>query len=377
MRLLSAIILVLTAAARAESDIDADEQVHFFPSLGHPAEGGRAWAVDVHGWIFEDVPSDASMRMLEDLLDLDEEITDPRERRMLRHRLKPWMVDNERGQDIEVLIGSRSYAVGTSGPNGHFQGQIFVSAANLPATLVKVGQARLLPFRAATRLHDVRNFNGVAYLVPAQGVSIVTDIDDTIRITEVRSRKAMLRNTFLRPFRPVPGMADLYAGWLRRYGVAFHYVSAMPYQLHADLAEFQRIHGFPAGSFHFKPVRLKDRTVFSLLDPGDEFKRARIEPLLRRFPRRTFICVGDSGEKDPEAYGQLARDFPGRIRRIFIRDVTGEPADAPRYAAAFHGLPRDDWRIFTDPAEIDDLAGLFTGPHAPATQPADAPGAIP
>ena len=37
-----------------------------------------------------------------------------------------------------------------------------------------------------------------------------------------------------------------------------------------------------------------------------------------------FALIGDSGERDPEAYGRLAQKFPRQIDRVFIRDVTNQ-----------------------------------------------------
>ena len=32
--------------------------------------------------------------------------------------------------------------------------------------------------------------------------------------------------------------------------------------------------------------------------------------------------IGDSGQEDPEIYRQVVREFPKRVRAIYIRDVT-------------------------------------------------------
>jgi hypothetical protein len=82
-----------------------------------------------------------------------------------------------------------------------------------------------------------------------------------------------------------------------------------------------------------------------------------IEPLVTRFPRRRFVLVGDSGERDPEIYGTLARRYPGQIARVLIRDVTGEPASAPRYQEAFRGLAAGVGQVFGDPSEIAGAVG--------------------
>ena len=66
---------------------------------------------------------------------------------------------------------------------------------------------------------------------------------------------------------------------------------------------------------------------------------------------RTLVLVGDSGERDPEIYGNIARLYPKRVRRIFIRAVRGENTDDERFFKAFKGVPREKWLIFTNPVK--------------------------
>jgi phosphatidate phosphatase APP1 len=171
----------------------------------------------------------------------------------------------------------------------------------------------------------------------------------------VHDRKATLRNTFLNPFQAVPGMAEVYRAWAERTGAQFCYVSASPWQLFLPLSGFVSSNGFPAGMFYLKSFRLKDESVFSLFQNPERYKPAVIEPLLKQFPRRQFVLVGDSGERDPEIYGRLARQYPRQVARIFIRNVSGEPGGAPRYKNAFRDLPSELWKVFQDPSEIASL----------------------
>jgi phosphatidate phosphatase APP1 len=92
-----------------------------------------------------------------------------------------------------------------------------------------------------------------------------------------------------------------------------------------------------------------------------DYKLSMIEPLLQRFPTRTFILVGDSGEKDPEIYGEIARRYHKQVLQTYIRNVTGEPADAPRYQNAFREVPSEKWQLFDDPA-------MLSWPGQPPTQ---------
>ena len=51
------------------------------------------------------------------------------------------------------------------------------------------------------------------------------------------------------------------------------------------------------------------------------FKYRKIKKILKAYPGIPFVLIGDSGEKDTDIYIQLARDFPGRVKAIYIRDI--------------------------------------------------------
>ena len=198
---------------------------------------------------------------------------------------------------------------------------------------------------------DSRRFGGAALLLTDTGTSVISDVDDTIKISEVRNKKLLLARTFLREFEAVPGMAAAYRRWAGA-GAAFHYVSASPWQLFDALGGFVAAADYPAGSMHLKLFRWKDRSFFSLFEDPQAYKRPILRDLISRSPGRRFVLIGDSGEMDPEAYGATFREFPAQVAAIYIRDVSGEPREAPRYAAAFAEVPPDRWTIFTDPAAL-------------------------
>jgi phosphatidate phosphatase APP1 len=220
--------------------------------------------------------------------------------------------------------------------------------------------------RAITRPDDHRQLTGEIFLLEPRGLLVVSDIDDTVKITEVRDRKAMVANTFARPFRAVAGMSERYAGWIdRAAGDHLHFVSSSPWQLYSPLRAMLDQAAFPAASLSLKRIRLKDRSVTALFADPRETKPRAIEALLEAGPERPVILVGDSGELDPEIYGEAARRHPQRIKYIAIRDVTNESAGAPRYRKAFEGVAAERWQIFREPAELPDRAGLDALVNAP------------
>jgi phosphatidate phosphatase APP1 len=194
---------------------------------------------------------------------------------------------------------------------------------------------------------------GRARLVEPAGVSVISDIDDTIKITEVPAGKhIVLRNTFLRDYVPVEEMTGRYRAYPG--DVMFHYVSGSPWQLHKLLGEFVGGH-FPEGAFHMKDVR-KNLLVpeswqdFVNFSKGDEATRdqkvEQIRRILNAFPDRKFILYGDSGEKDPEVFRQIKGEFPKQVLEIHIRDVVGERIKhKPNRLDAGDGANADDVHI--------------------------------
>lgn len=73
------------------------------------------------------------------------------------------------------------------------------------------------------------------------------------------------------------------------------------------------------------------------LIPPHDYKIRTIASILGNSRGRHFVLVGDSGEHDPESYGQLARDFPDRIDAIYIRNISAD--ECSRYKAAFKDVP--------------------------------------
>jgi phosphatidate phosphatase APP1 len=333
--------------------IQASHVVVFFPTFGRLEPDGQSWQVPIRGWIYEPRSGGPARRMIARLLRRALGFhPNEQEKAIFRERTRAFLAANQRGQRIVVRLGQETFALKKSNARGHFAGLARMSLAPSEGTQPSSAPADWVSFQAVAGANDERVFGGRVCLVPEAGVSVLSDIDDTIKVSEVGHLKALLANTFLRELRPVPGMGDLYRSWAKD-GATFHYVSSSPWQLYTMLAEFIETNGIPAGTFHLKTVRWKDKSVLSLLASPERFKHDEIEPILRTFPRRRFILVGDSGEKDPEIYADLARHYPQQVARVLIRDVTGDRADGPRYRACFHGLSRQSWQVFQDGKEIE------------------------
>lgn len=198
------------------------------------------------------------------------------------------------------------------------------------------------------------------------GWGIISDIDDTIKITMTNSPLGILKTTFLDEPQPVEGMPELYAHIkTTKSDPAIFYLSASPYNLYPFLRSF-RTKFYPFGSIILRDASWQNLggLISSLTQDVQDYKVHQMHKIHAWFPQRKFICIGDSTQKDPESYGEIARTFPGWVRAIFIHKVDGvsdltdpnqrgKDSDS-RFEKAFEGLDRSMWHVFTKP---DDVAG--------------------
>jgi phosphatidate phosphatase APP1 len=165
-------------------------------------------------------------------------------------------------------------------------------------------------------------------LVPGAGarVAVISDIDDTVIQTGVRqvwkaARSVLLGSAHTRP--PFPGVAQFYraleAGGDGRAANPFFYVSSSPWNLYDVLLELMELHRIPPG-----PLFLRDWGLRKEALPFGHraHKLAAIRAVADLYPHLPLLLVGDSGQEDPEIYHEVVGLFPGRVRAIYIRNVS-------------------------------------------------------
>jgi phosphatidate phosphatase APP1 len=205
---------------------------------------------------------------------------------------------------------------------------------------------------------------GRTILAEPTGWGIISDIDDTIKITGTLSPIAVLKSTFFDTPTPVMGMPELYRDFQNLFAdPVFLYLSGSPYNLYPFLREFREKH-FPPGTMILRDASWQNLggLISSLTVNVQTYKVDRLEKMHTWFPDRQFVCVGDSTQKDPESYGEIARRHAGWIKAIYIRRVPDESAvmgaldpdrNSPeRFEAAFKGLDKNMWMVFDDADEV-------------------------
>jgi phosphatidate phosphatase APP1 len=324
----------------AAAPVKPDEQIVLLPALGHETTNG--WEITIRGFVYEQESRPGVRLVLRKYLGLDDDTWSDEQRRIFRERTRPFLIDAESRKTVRVRIGDVEQTLDPTDGDGAFSGTLLLPSA--------ADHGKPLTVEAVLPVGDPRRFSAPVRLVSQHGLTVVSDIDDTIKITNVPDHHELLLNTFARPFLAVTNMAKVYQSWRSKDAAEFHYLSSGPWQLYPALEGFLRTNGFPEGAVILRAIRIREELFGS--GASEEYKLSELRRLLAQFPQRDFVLVGDSGEKDPEIYGAIFREHPARIRRIFIRDVTGDATTSARYGAAFENVPPDRWRLFSEPNEI-------------------------
>ena len=348
---LVAFVAVRNSAAGKDpgfSQITSGEVIRFFRTGASFDKLKQEWHIPVHGWVYQ--PQDSTVRkaLFASIMknEFGLEPTDETEANFTR-RINLMIADNERARRIVISIAGKTFVLPESAANGHFASTITLSAS----TVEEFRSNATLRYSAVVDSSIDSRFDGEVLLIEPAGMSIISDIDDTVKISNINDRRGLLENTFLLDFTAVPGMAALYEQWSEQ-DASFHFVSSSPWQLYAPLDEFLAASGFPVATLTLKAVRFRDTTLFDLFKKGTETKPAAIENILETYRGRRFILVGDSGEHDPEVYATLLRKFPDQILKVYIRNVSGESVDNDRFTMLFDGIDNNRWQLFDEADSI-------------------------
>ncbi|KAI1441032.1 hypothetical protein F5Y02DRAFT_400868 [Annulohypoxylon stygium] len=194
--------------------------------------------------------------------------------------------------------------------------------------------------------------NATAYLVPPEGFTIISDIDDILRVTKIYDPKEGLLNSFARAFTPWMDMPEIYANWSATIpNFHFHYLTTTPEQVTRNYMDFI-FKTYPLGSFDTRPLNFSD--VSATLS----IRKALLDKIFQTFPQRKFVLIADTSNSDVmKDYPQMVKDYPGQVQCIFLRNTTATDSSDlfPYDTKGFKDIDQKQYMFFVTP---DDLKGV-------------------
>lgn len=250
--------------------------------------------------------------------------------RNLQHMYRHFHSDEVPEARIRAFVGGRIYET-RSDYEGFFEFDIDSSGMRLEERSWQPVELELVEPKAKNQ-GSVRATAQV--FVPTADVEfgVISDIDDTVIHTGANTlfrqwRTILFNNAHTR--RPFAGIDAFYRalalGADERGHNPLFYVSSSSWNLYMLFSNILELHDIPPGPLMLRNYGLDRRKGISF--GHRDHKLEQIEPILETYPDLQFVLIGDSGQKDPEIYRELVHSYPGRIRAIYIRDVTTPQRD--------------------------------------------------
>jgi phosphatidate phosphatase APP1 len=295
------------------------QEVTFYPTYGYHEPARQGWVIPLRARV---VTAHKKTQLL--FRELGHDYAKVRHyskeaRGIFDERLEQIVVNIEKTPTLTVAfeqLPANTYSINRD--------EIFLPDKDVEAAKLILAGDLMLTFHA-TNAHG----GGKVQLLSDSGHSIVSDIDDTIKTTEVPGGfDVVLTNTLFLPFSAAPTMIDRYKSFYdEKY--SFHYVSAGPWEMYQCIQGFITGNNFPDGSIQMRDVPINFKKFPDLIkelvnkDAAYDYKVREVEALISHFkdkPRK-FTLIGDSGERDIDVYRTIRGKFPDNVEKVIIREV--------------------------------------------------------
>ncbi|EEU42530.1 uncharacterized protein NECHADRAFT_60869 [Fusarium vanettenii 77-13-4] len=332
--------------------VDSGDIVWLFDNTAYRNPDTNVWEAEFVAAVFENEPKCRVADIVSSIAKTLGLAEDAAERDVIEERIIPFLWDIQAARVFWLEHRKKELRLGPTSVNG-------ITTSVMPLERYHKGSvvdATALVPREVRGILDMQT-----YYAGPEGWGVISDIDDTIKVTMTSDPLGILKSTFVDEPTPVPGMPELYSDLqsLLPRDTPWFYLSASPYNLYPLLRDF-RDRYFPQGTLVLRDSSW--RTVAGLLSAltmgTEEYKADRMKKVHSWLPKKKMIVIGDSTQSDPEAYGEVYRAFPHWIKMILIRKATDvasfgieEKNQTERFEKAFKGVPREAWHVFEDPSE--------------------------
>jgi hypothetical protein len=191
------------------------EELMLFPNIGFQRKDNK-WRLNVHGWRFQaskrnkflGESSSTIAERIARLLATSEQIVYYNDT-FQPNRLKPFMVQDKQQEEILIIIGTKYNYTTKTDSEGQFRTSFIIPNEDVQELKQTLKNDQVIKYKAMGDNADL--WEGHIVLLERRGLSIVSDIDDTIKISEVLDKIRLVANTFIHGFRVVEGRC------IRRY----------------------------------------------------------------------------------------------------------------------------------------------------------------
>lgn len=177
-------------------------------------------------------------------------------------------------------------------------------------------------------------------------IAIVSDLDDTIKITEAGGDPTDIIGEDV-----FTGIPEFFEG-AKEYATSLHIVSASPLFLRSKIKKLLK-----NKSIEYNSLTLR-RNVF---EDKFTYKVRAIKKILDE-TNDDAILIGDDLGKDPEVFSEIKRQFGNRVLATYVHKVNGRPFESGvsfSYWTTFDLVLREFEAYRMDPSVVETISSLL------------------
>lgn len=252
----------------------------------------------------------------------------------LKNRTKFMLVNPLENEKINIKIQNKEYNLHTNN-YGHFYILIELNVDKYQKI-----------YNFDIELNKIKsNFN--VHIMDYSKKIIISDIDDTIKYSNVSDKIDLVKNSLYRDHKEINKMSDMYKYIQDKYN--FYYLTGSPWQLYESIIEFLKTYKFP--NFYniiMKDIKINDIfSCYNFLENTYNYKYNNICNIINN-TKELIILIGDNTEWDINVYNDICLKYPNRITKIYIRKVIDDDI-----LLKFNNTIKHKVEIFTDGENID------------------------
>jgi hypothetical protein len=182
------------------------DELVLFPDVAFQSlTDNETWLVIVHGWQYQLTSQTTLPESFLDMLFNRSNSVDTIPS-LNYERLRPLVSNNSVYVGIDIRLGNRIYHAQTD-MHGLFYEQIETTNDNIERLKHEHVYDRIVEYETFDyRYETINPTRGLIHLIESNDdISIISDFDDTIKISNVTDAADFLLNAFVLPFKPVPG----------------------------------------------------------------------------------------------------------------------------------------------------------------------------
>lgn len=159
---------------------------------------------------------------------------------------------------------------------------------------------------------------------------LISDLDDTLIQSFIKNKLKKIWTMLFTRVTKRKSVKDIQKliNYTKAQGADIVYLSNSEQNLGLLISSFLAHNQLPPGPVFLKKFRgVKDLLLNRKIPKGEEHKLNTLRELLRTFPTKQHILVGDNTQHDLSIYLTVAQEYPTQIKHIIIREVHPQPED--------------------------------------------------